>query len=322
MSRRNQVLLLTDPAMERHAAPSGHPERPERLAPVVAGVTDGARAAGAEVEERRPGPIDDELLADVHDPQYVAALETLTRRGGGWLDADTYLGPESLLAARLAAGASVEAALAAAGGEAAIAFAVGRPPGHHARRDRGGGFCLLNSVALAVAGLRRQGVASRVAIVDWDVHHGDGTQAIFDADPDLCYASTHQWPLYPGSGLPAEQGSGEAAGTKHNLPLGPGAGDESFVPAWTDALLPVIESFAPDAIVVSAGYDAHAADPLAALRVSEAGFRAVAESLGALARRLGLPGVSLTLEGGYDLGALRRSSAATVDGLLAGGWPR
>lgn len=322
MSRSNRVLLVTDPAMERHAAPLGHPERPERLAPVIAGVTDGARAAGAEVEERRPATVDDGLLADVHDPQYLAALETLTGRGGGWLDADTYLGPESLLAARLAAGASVEAALAVAGGGTAIAFAVGRPPGHHARRERAGGFCLLNSVALAVAALRRQGLASRVAIVDWDVHHGDGTQAIFDADPDVCYASTHQWPLYPGSGLPAEHGSGEAAGTKHNLPLGPGAGDESFVPAWTDRMLPVIEAFAPDAIIVSAGYDAHAADPLAELRVTEAGFRAVAESVGAMARRLGLRGVSLTLEGGYDLAALRHCSAATVEGLLAGGWPR
>ena len=150
------------------------------------------------------------------------------------------------------------------------------------------------------------------------MHHGDGTQAIFDADADLCYASTHQSPFYPGTGSAAERGSGPAIGTKHNVPLPAGSGDRAFTEAWTVQLLPAIEAFAPEAILVSAGYDAHRHDPLAMLEVTEAGYEAVAAALGELAARLGLRGVALTLEGGYDLEALAGSAAATVRGLLGG----
>jgi acetoin utilization deacetylase AcuC-like enzyme len=226
--------------------------------------------------------------------------------------------PGSLRAARLAAGATLQAAVAAVSGDAEVSFAVVRPPGHHAARARGTGFCLLNNVAVAVAGLRRRGLAVRVAVVDWDVHHGDGTQAIFDADPDLCYASTHQSPLYPGTGDRGEVGVHPAEGTMHNRPLAPGAGDEAFVDAWRGELLPAVEAFAPEAILVSAGYDAHVADPLASLAVTEAGFAEVAGLVGLLSNRLGLAGVALTLEGGYDLDALRASAAATVRGVLDG----
>jgi acetoin utilization deacetylase AcuC-like enzyme len=201
-------------------------------------------------------------------------------------------------------------------GEAAVAFAVVRPPGHHAAGERAAGFCLVNNVALAVEALRAGGLAERVAIVDWDVHHGDGTQAIFDADADVLYASTHQSPLYPGTGAAEERGSGAAVGTKLNVPLPPGSGDEAFVSAWTEQLLPAVEDFGPGAVLVSAGYDAHRDDPLAHLEVTEAGYGAVATRLGELARRLGVPGVALALEGGYDLAALRASAAATVRGLL------
>src|SRR5206468_1383191 len=166
-------------------------------------------------------------------------------------------------------------------------FAVVRPPGHHAAARRATGFCLINNIAVAVMALRAAGI-ERIGIVDWDVHHGDGTQELFDADPRLVYASTHQWPLYPGSGLPEERGSGAAEGTKHNVPLPPGAGDDAFMAAWEERLLPVVEAFAPEALVVSAGYDAHRDDPLANLLVSEAGFGAVAEMVGGMARRLGI----------------------------------
>lgn len=316
-ARPARVLLLTHAAMLHHASP-GHPERPERLAPVIAGVEDGAVAAGAELARRAVTAIDDETLAAVHAPAYVEALEEAEGRGGGWLDPDTYLVPGSMAAARLAAGATVTAALAVAVGDADVAFAAVRPPGHHASSDRGSGFCLLNNVALAVIALRRSGLARRVAIVDWDVHHGDGTQAIFDADPDLCYASTHQSPFYPGTGAASARGSGAALGSKHNWPLPAGSGDTAFVAAWRNDLLPAIEAFAPQAVLVSAGYDAHRDDPLANLSVSEEGYRAVGETLGALARRLVLPGVALSLEGGYELAALRASAAATVEGLLFG----
>jgi acetoin utilization deacetylase AcuC-like enzyme len=221
-------------------------------------------------------------------------------------------------AARVAAGATVRAALAVSRGQADVAFAVVRPPGHHARSERPSGFCLLNNVAIAVERLRAGGLASRVAILDWDVHHGDGTQAIYDEDSELWYGSTHQWPLYPGSGRREERGRGAATGTKHNVPLAPGSGDDELAAAWLDELLPAAEAFAPQALLLSAGYDAHRDDPLANLEVTAAGFRDVAVAIGAMAGRLGISGVTAVLEGGYDLDALRAGAAATVSGLLEG----
>jgi acetoin utilization deacetylase AcuC-like enzyme len=206
----------------------------------------------------------------------------------------------------------VAAARAAAFGEATIAFAVGRPPGHHAGRQGGSGFCLLNNVVIAAAALRAEGLATRVAILDWDVHHGNGTEELVAGDPDTFYASTHQYPWYPGTG-PAER-----AATLVSRPLPAGSGDEELVAAWTGEILPAVTAFAPDAIVASVGFDAHRADPLAGLEVTAEGFGAVARAVGETARRAGLTGVALSLEGGYDLDALRASATATVAGLLAG----
>lgn len=317
MAAAPRVLLLTDPAMARHHPP-GHPERPERLEAVAAGVADGAASAGATLDRPPVLPADRVALTRLHPAAYLDLLDDAASRGGGWIDADTHLGPDSMLAARMAAGATIQAALAVARGEAAVAFAVVRPPGHHARAERLAGFCLLNNVALAALALRAAGVAHRLAIVDWDVHHGDGTQAIFDADPDLCYASTHQMPLYPGSGDAADRGIGAGLGSKHNVPLAPGTGDDAFVAAWSQRLLPAVMAFAPEAILVSAGYDAHRHDPLAELEVTAEGYRQVAQAVGMVARGLGLGGVAATLEGGYDLDALRECAAATVAGLAAG----
>ncbi len=307
------VWLLTDAAMDLHAT-ADHPERPERRAAAASGIRD---AAGGDLEEPAVQPIDRATLELIHDPAYLSLLEDAEVRGG-WLDADTYLVPGSLHAARLAAGATLQAALAAATGRAEVAFAAVRPPGHHASRQQGSGFCLINNVAIAVAGLRGRGVAERIAIIDWDVHHGDGTQAIFGADADLCYASTHQSPLYPGTGDRRDVGTGVAAGTMYNRPLAPGSDDDAFVAAWRDELLPAIESFAPDVVLVSAGYDAHLDDPLASLEVTELGYEEVARLVGSLSARLVTGGVALSLEGGYDLDALRAASAATVRGILAG----
>jgi acetoin utilization deacetylase AcuC-like enzyme len=308
------IWLLTDALMDAHRT-SAHPERPERRGAVAAGVRDAVR--DALIEAPFEPATDDEILA-VHDRAYLDLLEEADRRGGGWLDPDTYIAPDSLRVARLAAGATLRAAVGVATGGAEVAFAVVRPPGHHARAERGSGFCLLNNVAIAAAGLRRLGHARRIAIVDWDVHHGDGTQEIFESDADLCYASTHQFPFYPGTGQAGDRGTGAAVGTKHNHPLSAGDGDEAFVAAWRDELLPAVEAFAPHAILVSAGYDAHRADPLAELQVTDDAFADVSRLVGALSRRLGLPGVALTLEGGYDLDALRASAAATVNGILEG----
>jgi len=308
------VWLLTDGAMDVHAVP-GHPERPDRRGATADGVRE---AAGDALVEPAIEPIDRATLDTVHDPAYRTMLHEFETQGGGWLDPDTYLVRGSMHAASLAAGGTLQAAIAVATGSAEVAFAVVRPPGHHASRGRGSGFCLFNNVAIAVAGLRARGVGERIAIVDWDVHHGDGTQAIFDADPSLCYASTHQSPLYPGTGGRAEDGTGAGSGTKHNRPLAPDSGDEAFTAAWRDDLIPAIETFAPDAILVSAGYDAHVDDPLANLEVTEEGYEEVAKLVGALSSRLRLPGVALTLEGGYNLDALRASAAASVRGILAG----
>ena len=304
------VLLIADARTDAHAS-TGHPERPARRDAAASGVRD---AAGDRLVEEMADAATDADVTRIHDPDYLALLVEAEGRGGGWLDPDTYLVPGSLVAARLAAGATMRAARAAQAAEAEVAFAAVRPPGHHAGRGRGTGFCLLNNVAIAVAGLRAETGVRRVAIVDWDVHHGDGTQAIFDADPELIYASTHQYPFYPGTGAAADDGGGVA----RNHPLRAGDGDEAFVAAWREELLPAIEAFKPEAILVSAGYDAHAADPLAELTVTEDGFEAVARALGATAAGLGLAGVALTLEGGYDLEALRAAVAASARGLIAG----
>jgi acetoin utilization deacetylase AcuC-like enzyme len=311
------IQLLTDERMLAHHAP-GHPERPERLAHVADGVADAAASLGVALERPPVEPASDEMIERIHPGWFLQALDVAAGEGGAWVDPDTYLGPDTMRAARLAAGATCQAALAAARGAAGLAFAVGRPPGHHAAEERAAGFCLLNNVAIAAAGLRAAGLAQRIAILDWDVHHGDGTQAIFDADPDLCYASTHEWPFYPGTGAAEDRGSGPAIGTKHNVPLPAGSGDVEFSEAWLLQLLPAVEDFAPEAILVSAGYDAHRDDPLAFLEVTEEGYRTVAREIGAVARRVGLSGVALTLEGGYDAAALRASAAATVMGLWVG----
>jgi len=317
MTGTGRVLLFSDPAMAGHHPP-GHPERAERIDAVASGIADAAAAADALLERPAVEPAEAAALERVHPAPYLALLDDAARQGGGWIDSDTHIGTDSMMAARLAAGATTQAALAAASGEAEVAFAVVRPPGHHARRERAAGFCLLNNVAVAALALRAAGLAGRIAILDWDVHHGDGTQAIFDADPDLCYASTHQMPLYPGSGDAADRGTGLGMGTKHNAPLPPGSGDVAFTDAWLTRLLPAVEAFAPQAILVSAGYDAHRVDPLAELEVTAAGFRRVAEAIGRLALAGGIPGLALTLEGGYDLEALHDSAAATVAGLLVG----
>ncbi len=317
MAVGGRVLLLSDEAMAGHQPP-GHPERPERLAAVDSGVADAAAEVGATLDRPSVNPAEPEALERVHPAPYLALLDDAARQGGGWIDADTFVGPDSMVAARLAAGATIQAARAACAGEATVAYAVVRPPGHHARRERAAGFCLLNNVSVAALALRAAGLAQRIAILDWDVHHGDGTQAIFDADPDLCYASTHQMPLYPGSGAASEQGVGPGLGTKHNIPLPPGSGDDAFIHAWLMRLLPAVEAFGPEAILVSAGYDAHRLDPLAALEVTADGFGTVAEGVGRMARAGGIAGVALTLEGGYDLEALHDSASATVVGLLAG----
>ncbi|MBT8203636.1 MAG: histone deacetylase [Acidimicrobiia bacterium] len=300
-----RVLHLTHPLFAEHSNGAGHPERPERLGAVEAGVR---HASGVELIEAEPSPVDLDALGRVHEPRYIAAIESFCKAGGGALDPDTGAVPNSWGAALRAAGAGLDAVARLENGEADAAFLTVRPPGHHALAARAMGFCLFNNVAVLASSLLAEG--HRVAIVDWDVHHGNGTQAMFYDEPNLLYLSTHQFPAYPGTGWFDELGEGPARGTNLNLPL-PAKTAGDVVRAAFEALAPVVGSFAPDWVLVSAGYDAHERDPLAELRLIEPDYgllgRAVAE--------MAPPGkLVFFLEGGYDLGALKRSVAATLEG--------
>jgi acetoin utilization deacetylase AcuC-like enzyme len=219
-------------------------------------------------------------------------------------------------AAWLAAGAGCAMVEALLRGDAEVGVVLARPPGHHATRDRAMGFCLLNNIAVAAAHARALGLA-RVAVVDWDVHHGNGTQDIFRRDPSVLFASLHESPLYPDSGFTQEVGEGDARGFTVNVPLPGGSGGAAYAAAFERAVLPVLDEFAPEMVLISAGFDAHARDPLANMLLEESDFRWMAERLGEVARKHAGGRVGMFLEGGYDLGALERSVEAAAAGLVS-----
>ena len=304
------TLVYRHPAFTGHNT-GAHPENPGRI-----------RAIDAELARRglladRPSPAwapaTREQIARVHDAALLDALEELTRDGGGWLDADTEVLADSLGAARLAAGAGVAAVEAIREGAATTAFVLGRPPGHHATSTRAMGFCLLNTIAISAAHGRALGYG-RVAIVDWDVHHGNGTQDIFYERDDVLVCSTHRygWPFFPGTGSAEERGRGAGEGFTLNVPLRPGDGDEEVAAALTERIGPAVERFAPELILLSAGYDAHVEDPLGGLRVTDAGFQALAARTKALADRVCEGRLIAVLEGGYAPRALARGVADTL----------
>jgi acetoin utilization deacetylase AcuC-like enzyme len=307
------IAILDDPSFERHRAPRKHPECPERLAAARGGLFAAIPAAArAPIAVREAS---DEEIARVHPAEHVRELERVlrgaeARRSYDAIDADTYVGPGTRQAAWRAAGGAAELGRALVAGTKR-AFALVRPPGHHAEPARAMGFCMLNNVAIAAASARAAG-ARRVAIVDWDVHHGNGTQEAFERDPDVLFVSLHQWPLYPGTGAPGEVGIGKGAGTNANVALPPGSGPEEYGDAFRRLVLPLVRGFAPDVVLVSAGYDAHASDPLASMRLDAPSYGAMATSLCDLAEELGHGRVGFFLEGGYDLGALEESVAATA----------
>jgi acetoin utilization deacetylase AcuC-like enzyme len=308
------VLLADDSLFLEHVAPPDHPERGERLISVRAGLDAAARGSGARPGNDAPRtytrlPVTDateEQLARVHTLEYLAQLGHLADQFG-YLDADTYLSPRSVAAARRAAGSAIALVDALLADRARVGFALPRPPGHHALADRAMGFCLLNNVAVAAAHARALG-RERVLVLDWDVHHGNGTQDMFYDDPSVLFVSLHQFPNYPGTGASSEQGAAEGRGYSVNLPLPKGATDAVYAAAFSRVVLPIVEQFRPTLALVSCGFDAHERDPLAEMRLSEAAYGAMTSSLlGAL--EPGCP-LGMVLEGGYDLEGLEASSPA------------
>jgi acetoin utilization deacetylase AcuC-like enzyme len=312
----SRVGLVADPVFDTHDTGPGHPERPERLERIRAMLDDSG--LGARCARVPPEPASDEALRRVHDADHVQRVEETARSGAAFLDSmDTAVGPRSARVARLAAGSLVALCRRVARGELERGFAALRPPGHHAERDLAMGFCLYNNVAVAARQLIDEEGLSRVLIVDWDVHHGNGTQHLFEEQADVFFFSVHQWPLYPGTGTRAERGRGRGAGTTLNCTLPPGAGDEAFLAALRDELTPAADRFRPEFVLVSAGFDAHVADPLADLRVTTPAFAEATRLVRAIAERHAGGRLVSTLEGGYDLDALAACVAAHLEALLA-----
>ena len=305
------VLVLSSERFAEHMTPPGHPERYQRADALDAVARRWASGGGA---LREPGPAAREALERVHKAGYLDRIEGLRGRAV-MLDEDTFTSPESVDVARLAAGAAVAAAdHALDGGGPAIALV--RPPGHHAERGRAMGFCLYNNVAVAAAHALSRG-ARRVGVVDIDVHHGNGTQRIFYDDPRVLYVSLHQFPFYPGTGAADEVGEGAGAGFTLNVPLAAGAGTADYLLAQDRVVTPVLDAFDPDLLLVSAGFDAHACDPLGGMRVTTEGYAALVGRLKAVADARCGGRLAVVTEGGYDLPALAACTQATIE-VLAG----
>ncbi len=303
---------LLDTRFLDHDTGPRHPERPERLT-ALAGLFAGKSAPALERIDAREAS-EEELLA-IHSAAHVAAVAASAGRAHTSFDPDTPASPGSFLAARLAAGGALALVDAVCEGRIDNGFAALRPPGHHAEATRPMGFCLFNNVAVAARHLIRRHGMRRVLVVDWDVHHGNGTQHSFYDSADVFYASLHQYPFYPGTGAVGEIGHGAGEGTTLNLPMPAGSGDDDYFAALREVLLPVGRAFDPDFVLVSAGFDAHAADPLAGMRLSAAAFGEFTNALQGLADDCAGGRLALLLEGGYDLEALRDSVAASLASL-------
>jgi len=307
------LLILDDARMDLHDPGPGHPERPGRLR----AVREALQGLGAGAGARTPASRTDlgGLARLVHSGGHVERIDGLRGRSAR-LDPDTAVCPESVEAAWTAVGAAVDLVEALFNGAARRGLALVRPPGHHAEPDRAMGFCLLNNIAIAAAHAIASGRANRVLIVDWDVHHGNGTQSAFYERSDVMYFSVHEWPLFPGTGATHESGAGIGAGATCNAPLPAGAGDDEYLAVFDRVLVPLADRFRPDLVLVSAGFDAHHDDPLGGMRVTTDGFAAMCRRSRRLAEEHAEGRLGLVLEGGYSLPALGRSVRACADALV------
>jgi acetoin utilization deacetylase AcuC-like enzyme len=307
-------VYVRHPSSFRHDT-GGHPENARRLAAIEEALSErdwlGLELADAPAVERRQ-------LLRVHDAAHIDAIEAISERGGGMIDLDTVASAGSWEAALHAAGGAAWAAQRLIGEGGGFAFCGLRPPGHHADRDRAMGFCLFNNLAVAAAeAIEGQGL-ERVLILDWDVHHGNGTESIFYSSPSVLYASIHQSPLYPGSGASGDVGDGEGEGFTVNLPVPPGSDSEEFLAMVQHVVSPIARGWGPQLICISAGYDAHREDPLAECLLDDWAYGEMAATIRELAAELEVP-VLVCLEGGYALGALARSVEATLEALSGDG---
>ncbi len=309
-----QAAFLYDPMFLNHRCQHEHPERPERLTSVIKGLKNaGVWDDGIQIS---PRPATIEELQSVHTRQYINdVIDTMKRTEFGNLDPDTFFSPGSLEAALNAVGGGIDLTLAVHRKQADWGFAVVRPPGHHATWRRACGFCIFNNIAVAAATLVSSGEAKRVAIVDWDVHHGNGTQDQFWNDPNVLYISLHQWPFFPGSGLVGDLGGPDAPGKIVNVPFPPRAGNEDYLVAMDKVVLPVLDAFKPDHLLISAGFDAHKQDMLASMHLTSKCYGDMAFRLKDAADRLCDGRLTVFLEGGYDLDALEDSTQAMVRGI-------
>lgn len=308
---------VSTPLSARHDTGPGHPERAARVEAIELAL---ARSELARELERVDAPeIDLARIERVHPRGYLEKTAAAIAAGARVLDeGDTRVSADSWRAARAAAGGAARAVELVLAGQLSNAFVAARPPGHHAEREHAMGFCVLNNVAIAAAEARARGI-ERVAIVDWDVHHGNGTQHIFERDPNVFYASLHQWPLYPGTGLAHERGLGAGEGTTLNVPLPPRSGDVEWLAAFDDEVLPELEHFKPQFVLISAGFDAHMDDPLSQTLLSDEAYRHMTHTLLALARDHAQGRVVSLLEGGYDLEALARCVGVHLEELAGAG---
>lgn len=308
-----KVALVYHPVYLEHDT-GQHVENARRLSAVLTHLAKtGLKERLTVLEPRAATPTE---LALVHDRRYLDHIREQGQRGGGWLDPDTVMSAGSYQAAVYAAGGALRASELVFKGEIASAFVLARPPGHHATPDSAGGFCLFNNIAVAAAYLLTEQRLKRVLIIDFDVHHGNGTQAAFYERPEVLYISTHQFPLYPGTGQVEETGRGVGKGTTINLPLPAGSGDAEYLRAFEEVIIPAARRFRPQFILVSAGYDGHWLDPLAAMRLTTGGYARLVGIINELAGELSGGRLVFTLEGGYHLGALAHAVAATLAVLL------
>jgi acetoin utilization deacetylase AcuC-like enzyme len=315
MDASGDVAVVEDLRFRAHSGPPDHPERPDRLIAVSEAIAERAGRLTAV----SPRPATPEEILRVHDRAHLEHVARVVGRAPAQLDPDTYVSSESLDVALLAAGGAVDLARRVARGAARCGLAAVRPPGHHAESGRAMGFCLFNNAAIAARALQAEEGVGRILLLDWDVHHGNGTQHCFDEDPTVLYVSTHQFPYYPGTGDFGECGVGRGVGSTVNIPLPAGCGDAEYVGALQRVLVPVARRFDPEMIVVSAGFDAHRDDPLAQMQVGAVGFGGMSDIVRALADDLCGGRVVFVLEGGYAARGLREGTGALLDSMLAPG---